>query len=148
MKERLNSEFWLIVAIALFSIVFLAGSFSLPPVAAEFPRYISIATLLLALWNLYERLRPGAKIKPARGNSSNGKINWVTFTLLALAYVGLIYVIGMAVATFIYLATLPYLLNYRRPVVITLYSLIFTAVLISAMKWGFQVPIPTGIIFQ
>ncbi|KKM09813.1 hypothetical protein SY88_16585 [Clostridiales bacterium PH28_bin88] len=149
MGKKINSELVMLALVALFSAALLVESFSYPRVPAQFPRIISFITLVMAGYTLAGRLLPGAKEKPGKPSQPHRSgVLWYGLAALVFAYLGLIYLAGFTVATFLFLECLPLLLGYRKPVTVTITAVVATFVLTAAMKWVFLVPVPPGIWFS
>ncbi len=76
--------------------------------------------------------------------SIDGRMVFINVLLLA-GYVGLLDVIGFVLATFAYLVAAPLSMGYRKPVVITIFASVTTAVMVVVFGIVFYVPLPRGV---
>lgn len=144
MFRKLDLEFGLLCFFTLASAVFWVISLGYPPDAALFPRIITFVTLAFSVYFLIGKLR---REKENRSSVKGEGLPWYFSAASMLAFLGLIYLAGFIVAMFLYLEATIFWLGYKKPVQATVISVLTTAILASAMKYFFAIPIPMGLLF-
>ncbi len=121
--------------------------------ASLFPKILSLTIIVLVVYYIVEELyknfkqpatlaskeeAPGAKEAPMSGR-------WEIMMASMAVYLGLIYLIGFAAASFFYGIFLPYLGGYRRMKVTIPVALGMAALLVLIGK-VFNIPLPAGLL--
>jgi len=145
LSRRFDTEIVLLLFFSLASGVFLALTFSYPSTAALFPKIIAFITLFFSLYYLAGRLRKG---RGKGDKKEEGALPWHISAISMLVFLGLIYLAGLIPAMVLYIGFTIHILGYRNPVRAAVIAVFSTAVLASAMKWFFVIPIPMGLLFS
>ena len=77
-------------------------------------------------------------------SSIDGRMVFLNVLILA-AFVGLLDVIGFVLATFAYLVIAPLSMKYRKPMLLTVFACVTTAVMVVVFGMVFYVPLPRGV---
>ena len=117
---------------------------------AMFPNIVAGILLALSLWRAVELVRAGVlkmpwQITVAPSGLFGNRLSWHWAVASLLGFMGLIWLFGFLVASGIYMAALPWLLGYRKPVVIIGAGLV-TPALLFALASAFKMFLPGGIL--
>ena len=140
--------------IALVVLFYLAQAIQLPTTdnpadvlgAGGFPIIIGVIALIGLAMITIHTIKEKRKVDIPMLNlrSIDGRMVFINVLLLA-GYVGLLDVIGFVLATFAYLVAAPLSMGYRKPVVITIFASVTTAVMVVVFGIVFYVPLPRGV---
>ncbi len=149
MLRRFTLEVLILLIMAGLSIVFLRLALTFPHTPGQFPKVVSSFTLVLSVFLLISKFLPGAKVD--RGKSvkpgPNG-LSWISFSVLMVLYGAMIQTVGFVLATFLYLLCCPFLMGLKNPLRLGALAIVSTLVLFACMKWGLQIPMPMGFLFE
>ena len=142
--------------IALVVLFYLAQAIQLPTTdnpadvlgAGGFPIIIGIIALIGLVVITIHTIKEKRKVDIPMLNlrSIDGGMVFINVLLLA-GYVGLLDIIGFVLATFAYLVLAPLSMGYRKPVVITVFASLTTAIMVVVFGIVFYVPLPRGVDF-
>ena len=150
-------ETFAVVAIGVFSGLFLFQTYQYGRRAALFPRIISLTVLFLAVVFVYSRVRrtrkqkaPFSKEETVRAPSGAEPaaaegVNWLLTLAAATGFLVFIYFIGFAAATFFYVAAHLYLAGYHRHQVIWAFAAAM-AITMLGTAYLFAIPLPQGLV--
>ena len=113
--------------------------------AGGFPIIIGVVALIgLAMITIHTvKEKRKVDIPMLNLRSIDGRMVFINVLLLA-GYVGLLDIIGFVLATFAYLVLAPLSMGYRKPVVITVFASLTTAIMVVVFGIVFYVPLPRG----
>ena len=142
------------ILIGLGVLFYLAQAIQLPATdnaadvlgAGGFPIIISVIALIALAMITIHTIKEKRKVDIPMLNlrSIDGRMVLINVVVLA-AYVGLLDVIGFVLATLIYLVVAPLSMGYRKPVLLTIFSSVTTAVMVVVFGIVFYVPLPRGV---
>lgn len=139
----------------LFSIVFIVlywmQAASLPRTAIRYPFVVTCVAVVFIVWNLalsVVQFRRKLREEGEEGVAVNlffglTRLRWIVIGA-TLLYVLLIPVVGYVVTTTVYMAGLCLLLGIRKPVTVTLYTVILVGLLYAIFGLWLRVSLPAG----
>lgn len=144
-----NPDNWLLAILGLISLIFLIQTFEYPAAAALLPRGVCVVVGALCLYllagNIYKAFA-GQSVQKGRREAGMAGLPWRWSLLAMIGYVILIYLIGLLLATAIYLLIFPIMMRYRR------WGLILASmgIMLLAIQLGFvmflHISVPAGLI--
>ncbi len=114
--------------------------------AGGFPIILGVIALIALAMITIHTIKEKRKVDIPMLNlrSIDGRMVFINVLALA-AYIGLLDIIGFVLATFIYLVVAPLSMGYRKPVVLTIFSSLTTAIMVVVFGIVFYVPLPRGV---
>ena len=127
--------------LAVFGLVLLLGA-RFPREAGLFPMIAGVAGLLVTGLIVVSDRADATREQPVVASAARTALA----LLAAPVFAGLVWGCGFYVASFLALAGLPWLLGYRRPMVLTAVAVGGVAVLGGLFDWGMDMTLPTGVV--
>ena len=152
---KINKDRWISLGLIAFAVLWIWQATKIKPllaVASEdvgpklFPYFAGIMLLICSLGKFFN--------SKDKGTSFCTKSQWITVGILLVtlvAYVGLIYLVGFAIATPPALFAFVYLLRGRKlPNVLktVFFSVVMTAIIFIVFRYVLNVMLPMGILFD
>jgi hypothetical protein len=136
-----------------FAALFLILTWDYNPTAALFPRWVAVASILLVLTSVGNRIfgKPKARLQsddeefPQPGP---GAMPWPSVLALQAGYIFAIYLVGFTFATLLYLILGPIHMRYRRWGVIAAQAVFLTIIISGSFIWFFHIRLPKGILWN
>jgi hypothetical protein len=137
----------------LFTIVYWINAYDLPRASLVFPRALLYILVPLFIWNFVNSLRGFRKELESEkedGTKWECGLNLTTpkvvVTLLTLAYIVIMPLLGFVVTTVLYLAALAYYLGLRKLVPLVTFTLVYIATLYAVFVVWLGVRLPNGLL--
>lgn len=120
------------------------------PAVAMFPNLVAGIMLALALWHGIGLLRGGVlktrwQITAAPSGLFVNRLSWHWAVISLLGFLGVMWLFGFLVAAAAYMAAVPLMLGYRKPLVVIGAGLL-TPVILYALAGAFKMFLPGGIL--
>lgn len=146
-KALKEGVFWVNLVTVLALATFLIYEMTLPEWWLEtFPMVIGSFTLLLFLWQIFSGfLRKTTRVAEEQGEEVSGSRGLlIIFSSIALFV--FIYLIGFFAAGFLFLMVLPFVLGYKKSLIITTIAVIVILVFIIGDRMGILI-FPKSLLF-
>ncbi len=146
-RLRFDAEVVFVLVLTLFFSVFFAKSLGFRGLSAPYPRFVSGVGLALSLYLLAGKLHvEGVNGEIRRSAKAGDGIAWYWWMGLLWCYLGLMWVLGFAVSTFLSLIATGRLLGERRWAVLVVYGAASTLLARLVFSRLLYVPLPTGLL--
>lgn len=161
-KRFFTQENVFLAGLGLFCAAYLVQSVGLGRVAAEFPFVVALFALMLVSYMLVTRAietakAGGATMAPSAEEKAKTElppaakltktIPWTLMGLMTLIYAALIVAVGFSLGTVVYLFCVSRMLACPW-VKGLIFAVIYTALVIIIFQYGFDVALPTGILWK
>jgi len=144
-KKKVN--LWFTVFLFVVLAIAFGLTFGLNPIARQIPRLIAGLGMVLAIIEIVVQVRTyrNISVKDAGEREDKG-VSWYFGLLFAAAYICLMFTVGFAITTPLFLFIIPMVLGYRKIKVVVPFSIITTAVLYYSFTYIFLLDLPDGMI--
>jgi hypothetical protein len=135
---------------AIFLICYWVSAYKLPAAALQYPKVITVITIVFVLWNFYRSVVNFKKVKDEPINAKPFDITFklntpkIVVILGTILYAVCVYYVGFVVSTVAYLLCMPYYLGVRKPLPLCVFAFGLTGFFYVVFRMALAVRLPTG----